>query len=133
MPLLSLAMLAGLTATAQTASDFYSESEIQDIHLQVHPDDWAALKQNYLENTYYQAQFRWRDITLPSVGIRSRGSGSAPSSFSDLLGDASLLNSSVAASFAIASRLRTIPDSRLLVSRSRKAGASDKSLLTGIG
>ena len=76
LPLVLLAILAGMTATAQTSSDFHSESEIQDIYLQVHPDDWAALKRNYLENTYYQAQFRWRDITLPSVGIRSRGSGS---------------------------------------------------------
>jgi spore coat protein CotH len=76
LPLISLILLVGIPASAQTASDFYGESEIQDVYLEVHPDDWAALRRNYLENTYYQAQFRWRDITLPGVGIRSRGSGS---------------------------------------------------------
>jgi spore coat protein CotH len=67
--------LAGPCA-GQTAADFYSDSVLHEIHLDVHPNDWRQLQENYLDNTYYPANFRWRDISIPDVGIRSRGRGS---------------------------------------------------------
>jgi len=40
------------------------------------PGDWDTLKAHYLEDTTYRADFQWRDLTVPIVGIRSRGSAS---------------------------------------------------------
>jgi spore coat protein CotH len=64
---------------AQSAADFYDSGTIQDIYLDIHPSDWATLRQNYLDNTYYPAQFRWRNITLADVGVRQRGRSSRSS------------------------------------------------------
>lgn len=72
--LLSLTLLAPFTYS-QSAADFFDDKVLQDIRLTVAPNDWASLRQNYLENTYYPASFSWNNITL-QIGIRSRGRGS---------------------------------------------------------
>jgi spore coat protein CotH len=58
------------------ASALFDSGALQDFWLTVAPEDWALLKANYLENTYYTASFTWRDTTLGRIGIRSRGNGS---------------------------------------------------------
>ena len=70
-----LGTFAGV-GSAQAVADFYDPGTIQDLYLDVHPSDWAKLRENVQDNTYYPAQFRWRDITLPDVGIRQRGRSS---------------------------------------------------------
>ncbi len=40
------------------------------------PEDWDTLKARCLWDTYYIADFQWRDMTVARVGVRSRGSGS---------------------------------------------------------
>lgn len=40
------------------------------------PNDWDTLRQNFLLNTYYEADFTWNEHTVRRVGIRSRGTGS---------------------------------------------------------
>jgi hypothetical protein len=37
--------------------------------------DWLALKANFRDDTYYAADFRWRDQVVRGIGIRSRGFG----------------------------------------------------------
>jgi spore coat protein CotH len=69
------ALSAGI-ATAQTIEDFFNESKFQDIYLTIHPKDWARLRETYLDDTYYPANFLWNGIELPDIGIRSRGRGS---------------------------------------------------------
>lgn len=58
---------------AQSASNaFFDETKVQQISLTVNPNDWATLRQNVLQNTYYHAQFTWNGISM-DVGIRQHG------------------------------------------------------------
>src|SRR5260221_10769366 len=64
-------------APPPTGSDaFFDDGVLQEIRLAMNARDWQTLKDNYLDNTYYPTDFRWRDQTLRNVGIRSRGTGS---------------------------------------------------------
>jgi hypothetical protein len=55
---------------------FFDDSVLHEIRLVVNSSDWQALKDHYLDNTYYPCEFRWRDEVVRNVGIRSRGTGS---------------------------------------------------------
>src|SRR6476620_9767507 len=68
-------LTAGL-ADAQTFDELFDPSVLRDVHLRMKADDWETLKAHYLEDTYYRGDFQWRDLTVPIVGIRSRGSAS---------------------------------------------------------
>jgi uncharacterized protein (TIGR03437 family) len=75
--LLSAAVLSisSNTLSARNTSHlFFDDGNIQDVYLTVDPADWAALRQNYLDNTYYKANFTWNGTSL-DIGIRSRGHG----------------------------------------------------------
>jgi spore coat protein H len=64
-------------APAATGADaFFDDTVLQEIRLSMNARDWQTLKDNYLDNTYYPTDFRWRDQTLRNVAIRSRGTGS---------------------------------------------------------
>lgn len=59
--------------TAQSASNaFFDDSVVQQISLTVAPADWAALRQNVFQDTYYHAQFEWNGASM-DVGIRQHG------------------------------------------------------------
>src|SRR5262245_16654310 len=73
---LRLALVAGQTAPPDAASAFFDDSVVHDLRLTINSRDWASLKQNYLDNTYYPCDFTWRDQTVRNIGIRSRGTGS---------------------------------------------------------
>jgi len=66
-------------AGAQPEIDFFSDNELGELRLYLHPRDWRALKDGYLENVYYPADVQWKGATTPNVGIRSRGAGSRSS------------------------------------------------------
>lgn len=59
-----------------SSDPLFDDSSLHEIRLTVNTRDWQTLKDHYLENTYYPADFRWRDRVVRNVGIRSRGSGS---------------------------------------------------------
>src|SRR5947208_15982630 len=67
---------AGVSSAQQLARDFFDDTVIHDIRLDVDPADWAALKQNYMDNTYYQADVSSGTLSAGTVGIRSRVRGS---------------------------------------------------------
>ena len=76
-------ILLTLTApflAAQTDVDFFDDSIMQEIRLDIAPADWATLRANYLGDDYYPVTFHWRYkgqlITAQGVGIKSRGFGS---------------------------------------------------------
>ena len=83
----SLAVLAclflltpiALHAETATADQLFDPMSLGRIDLHLNSADWAKLKQNYLDNTYYPADFTWNGQTLYNVGIRSRGRGSRSS------------------------------------------------------
>lgn len=68
--------LAAWPAAAQTSDDLFNGNVLHEIRLDIHPADWQKLKSGYLENTYYPCNFQWGSLTVPYVGIRSRGTGS---------------------------------------------------------
>jgi spore coat protein CotH len=73
--------LAGVGTTPSTAgsgpeSPIFDDSVLQDIGLTISPKDWQSLQDHYLDNTYYPCDFRWRNIVVRNIGIRSRGTGS---------------------------------------------------------
>lgn len=86
-----LLLAAGAMITAQTrprpfdtgtgpvallSDPLFDDTLVHDIYLTVNSRDWQSLKDHYLDNTYYPANFRWRDQIVRNVGIRSRGHAS---------------------------------------------------------
>ena len=59
--------------------DLFDPAVLHEIRIYIHPNDWRRLQATFQENTYYEADFQWRDKKLASVGIRSRGRGSRSS------------------------------------------------------
>jgi len=66
-------------AGAASEDAFFDDSVVHEIRLTMNSRDWQTLKDNFLSNTYYPADFRWRDQTVRNIGIRSRGTGSRSS------------------------------------------------------
>ena len=77
--LVALALLVNASASAQTQDDFFNPEVLQRVELWMNDSDWAKLKANFQENTYYPADLTWNGITVRNVGIRSRGLGSRSS------------------------------------------------------
>jgi len=72
----TVVLASAVPASAQSSDDFFNPDVLQRIDLWLNSDDWAKLKANFQENTYYPAQLSWNGITVENVGIRSRGLGS---------------------------------------------------------
>jgi len=64
--------LLGISAT----DALFDDTIVQEIRIDINDRDWQSLKVNFRENTYYPADFRWKDQVVRGVGIRSRGLGS---------------------------------------------------------
>ncbi len=80
---LAVACVAGAAAGpagAQTADDLFAPFTIRDIRLTMSERDWAALREHYLENTYYTCDVRvvlgGQEAVVRNAGVRSRGTGS---------------------------------------------------------
>src|SRR6266849_7474771 len=58
------------------ADPFFDDSVLHDIFITINSRDWSSLKAHFLENTYYPSDFKWKDVTVRNIGIRSRGTGS---------------------------------------------------------
>ncbi len=64
------------TPAPDLSDPFFDDSVLHDIYLTINSRDWESLKVNYLDNSYYPSDFRWRDQVVRNIGIRSRGTGS---------------------------------------------------------
>jgi spore coat protein CotH len=49
---------------------------LHDARIEIDPSAWQALRDNYLSNQYYAANFSVDGVAVAQVGIRSRGEGS---------------------------------------------------------
>lgn len=49
---------------------------LHDARIEIDPSAWKALRDNYLSNQYYAANFSVDGVAVAQVGIRSRGEGS---------------------------------------------------------
>jgi spore coat protein CotH len=65
-----------LPPNVDAAGQFYDGTALHALYLTMKPDDWETLKANYMLDTYYPADFQWRDVKVPIVGVKSRGFGS---------------------------------------------------------
>lgn len=70
-----LCLVAG-PVRAQSADELFASETIQRVDLLLHSADWAKLKADFSENTYYPADLVWNGQTVRNAGIRSRGRGS---------------------------------------------------------
>ena len=73
---LASVLLAPSPAASQTSDDLFNPEVLQRVELWLNSSDWAKLKQNFQQNTYYPADLTWNGQTVRNVGIRSRGLGS---------------------------------------------------------
>jgi spore coat protein CotH len=71
-----LAAQTQLLGIGPSADAFFDDSVLHEIRLTINSSDWQSLKEHYLDNTYYPSDFRWRNVVVRNVGIRSRGTGS---------------------------------------------------------
>lgn len=54
----------------------FDPSVLHDARIEIDPSAWKALRDNYLSNQYYAANFSVDGVAVSQVGIRSRGDGS---------------------------------------------------------
>ncbi len=62
-----------IPASAQTLEQFFDDTVLQEIRLDVNPKDWALIQANPRSDNYYAANFKWRGIEVDNVAIRHRG------------------------------------------------------------
>jgi spore coat protein CotH len=74
--LASTCVMLATPVSAQTSDELFDSSVLHDIQLTMKQSDWETLQDTYLEDTYYPADMKWREVVVPQVGLRSRGSGS---------------------------------------------------------
>jgi spore coat protein CotH len=75
VPAVTAIVLIGAAGQAQSppTADLFDPQTLQEIRLSVNSRDLRSLHERYLENTYYTADFQWRNLRVRNVGIRSRG------------------------------------------------------------
>src|SRR5262245_29578352 len=79
-----LAVWCGLavSAPAQTTTDLFDDSVLHEIRITMPAANWQALKDHYLDNTYYNVDsLQWKGsgsntLTVNNLTVRSRGHGS---------------------------------------------------------
>jgi hypothetical protein len=72
-------LTASFAATEKTVVDLFDDTVVHELKLTINPSDWRKLRDNYLDDTYYECAFEWRGQVIEGVGIRSRGKGSRSS------------------------------------------------------
>jgi spore coat protein CotH len=68
-----VSVLLSWPAAAQTQTDLFDDTRLQDIYLTVSQRDWDTLKATPESDAYYPADLRWNGVTVRNAGIRSRG------------------------------------------------------------
>lgn len=63
-------------AQGDPADALFDDGSLHEIRLSISGRDWESLKEHFQDNTRYPADLRWRDVTVRSIAIRSRGNGS---------------------------------------------------------
>jgi spore coat protein CotH len=60
-------------ADAQTSDDLFDSQTLQEVRLFMNSRDLRELRERFTENTYYTADFQWRDIRVRNAAVRVRG------------------------------------------------------------
>src|SRR5262249_56961102 len=67
---------AQTTSSSDLSDRFFDDAVLHDLSISIGTAEWAALKEHYLEFTYYPCDLKWNDLTVRNIGIRSYGTGS---------------------------------------------------------
>jgi spore coat protein CotH len=70
---LGFLLCAPAVSGAQTSDDVFDSTTLHEVRLYIHSADLRQLRERYLEDTYYPADFEWRGIRVRNVGVRVRG------------------------------------------------------------
>lgn len=70
---LVILLLLPAVTDAQTTADIFDSQTVQDVRIYLHSSDLRELRERYLEDEYYPADFQWHGIRVRNVGIRVRG------------------------------------------------------------
>jgi spore coat protein CotH len=62
-----------VVAGAQTADDFFDSRTLHEVRIYINSVDLRELRERYVEDIYYPADFEWRGIRVRNVGVRVRG------------------------------------------------------------
>jgi spore coat protein CotH len=68
-----LLLFAPAIADAQTSDEFFDVRTLHDVRLYINSRDLGELRERYLEDVYYPADFEWRGMRVRNVGVRVRG------------------------------------------------------------
>jgi spore coat protein CotH len=63
----------GVAIAAPTLDDLFADNVVHDVRLSVNERDLRELRDRYLENVYFPADFEWRGERVRNAGVRSRG------------------------------------------------------------
>jgi spore coat protein CotH len=84
---LAIAIATAALPRAQSIDDFFDPTALHEVRLFIHSRDVQQLRTRYLENTFYPADFQWRDVRVRNVAVRQRGLGSRSATKMGLLVD----------------------------------------------
>ena len=79
--LVFVAWFAVTAAMAQTTTELFDDSVLHEIRISMPAANWQALKDHYLDNTYYNVDsLQWKGggsntLTVNNLTVRSRGHG----------------------------------------------------------
>jgi spore coat protein CotH len=71
--IVALLLVVPAIANAQTSDEFFDVRTLHDVRLYINSRDLAEMRERYLEDGYYPADFEWRGIRVRNVGVRVRG------------------------------------------------------------
>ena len=71
--LLATLLLAPAVAHAQTVADLFDTGTVHDVQLLMHSADLRQLRERYVEDEYYPADFIWRGVRVRNAAVRVRG------------------------------------------------------------
>src|SRR5262245_11506451 len=71
--LAALFCVPSVFAGAQTVDEFFDPNTLQEVRLFINTRDVRQLRERFTENTYFAADFAWRDIRVRNVAVRGKG------------------------------------------------------------
>jgi spore coat protein CotH len=73
LALAALFWLPSVFAGAQTIDEFFDPNALQEVRLFINTRDLQQLRERFTENTYFAADFVWRDTRVRNVAVRAKG------------------------------------------------------------
>jgi spore coat protein CotH len=73
LTLIVFVLFSPAVIVGQTSDEFFNAQAFHEVRLYIHSGDLDQLRERYLEDIYYPADFEWRGVRMRNVGVRVRG------------------------------------------------------------